>query len=202
MIHPEPGQRAIGKLATDLAAALNHREIHHPAQQPPGDARRAARPAGNLQRALRVGGDVEQRSIAAHDFVQLVDLVELQPRRDAEPVAQGRGQQPQPGRRPDQREGLQLDPHGARRRPLADHQIELEILQRGIEHLFDRRVETVDLVDEKDIVALQIRQDCGQIAGLGQHRPRGHAEPHAQLARHDLRQRRLAQTGRPVKPAV
>ena len=48
----------------------------------------------------------------------------------------------------------------------------------------------------------EVGQDRRQIACLGQHRARGHAKAHAQLPRHDLRQRRLAQTRRPVKQRV
>jgi hypothetical protein len=36
----------------------------------------------------------------------------------------------------------------------------------------------------------------GEIAGLGDHRPGGRAEIDAEFARHDLRQRRLAEAGR------
>jgi hypothetical protein len=54
----------------------------------------------------------------------------------------------------------------------------------------------VDLVDEQDVARFEIGQDGGQIAGLGQDRPRGGAEADAQFLRHDLRQRRLAQPRR------
>ena len=37
---------------------------------------------------------------------------------------------------------------------------------------------------------------------LRQHRPRGHAEVHPELARHDLRQRGLAEARRPVEQRV
>ena len=43
---------------------------------------------------------------------------------------------------------------------------------------------------------------AARIAGLGDHRAGGRAKPDAQFARDDLRQRRLAQTGRAVQQDV
>ena len=81
-------------------------------------------------------------------------------------------------------------------RSLADDEIELEILHRGIEDFLDRRIEAMDLVDEENIARFEIGEDRGKIARLRQHRARGRAEIHAEFARHDLRQRRLAETRR------
>ena len=120
--------------------------------------------------------------------------IELQAHGDAEAVAQRCGQKPHPRRGAHQREGLQFDPHGARGGAFADDEVELEILERGIEHFLDRRIEAVDLVDEEHVARFEIGQDRGQIARPRQHRAGGHAEVHAKLARHDLREGRLAQT--------
>ena len=90
----------------------------------------------------------------------------------------------------------------ARRRPLADDQVELEVLHRRIEHFLDRRLQAVDLVDEQDVAGLQVGQDRGEVAGALDHRPGGGAEADAQLARDDLRQRGLAQAGRAVQQHV
>ena len=54
----------------------------------------------------------------------------------------------------------------------------------------------MDLVDEQDVALFQVGEQRGEIAGLGDDRPRGGAEADAQLARHDLRQRGLAEAGR------
>src|SRR5690606_36949229 len=62
--------------------------------------------------------------------------------------------------------------------------------------LFDRRVEPADLVDEKDVALLEIGEEGGEVAGLGDHRAGGGAEIDAELARDDLRERRLAEAGR------
>ena len=202
MINPQSRQRAIGKLFGNHTIALDHREIHHSAQQPPGDPWRAARAARNLHRAGTVGRHIQQPRVARHDLVQLFDLVKLKPRRNAEAVTQRRRQKPKPRGRPDQREGLQLDPHRARGGPGPDHQIKLEIFQRRIKHLFHRRVEPVNLVDEQHVIAFKIGQDRRQIASLGKNRPRGHAKPDAKLFGHDLGQGRLAKAGGSMKQRV
>ena len=55
----------------------------------------------------------------------------------------------------------------------------------------------MDLVDEQDVAVLKIGQQRGEIARLGDHRPRGGAKPDPHLERDDLRKRRLAEPGRP-----
>ena len=84
----------------------------------------------------------------------------------------------------------------ARRRPLADDEVELEILHRRIEDFLDRRVEAMDLVDEQHVAVFEIGEQRREIARLGDDRAGGGLEVDAQLARHDLRQRRLAEAGR------
>ena len=86
--------------------------------------------------------------------------------------------------------------HRAGGRALADDQVELEVLHRRIEDLLDRRIEAVDLVDEQDVALLEIGQERGEVAGLGDHRAGGGAEVDAELARDDLGERGLAEAGR------
>ncbi len=89
--------------------------------------------------------------------------------------------------------GGQVDAHRTRTRPLADDQVELKILHRRVEDFLDRGHQPVDLVDEQDVVRLQIGQQRGKVAGALYHRPGGSAEVNPQLARHNLRQCRLAE---------
>ena len=51
----------------------------------------------------------------------------------------------------------------------------------------------MNLVDEEDVALLQIGEQRREIAGLGDHRARGGAEIDAELARHDLSERGLAE---------
>ncbi len=54
----------------------------------------------------------------------------------------------------------------------------------------------MDLVDEQNVARLEIGQERGEIAGFGNDRSRGGAEIDAEFARHDLRQRGLAEARR------
>ena len=170
VIHPQTRQGAVGDLAGQAAVALDQGEVDHPAQQATGDAGRAPGAAGDLSRAFGVRRDAQQPGAPGHDQVQFLDRVELQPGRNAEPIAQRRRQKAQPGRRADQGKGLQLDPHGARGRAFADHQVQFEVLERRIEDLLDRRVHAVDLVDEQHVARLEIGQDRREVPGPGQNR--------------------------------
>src|SRR4030095_16818148 len=128
---------------------------------------------------------------------QLPRLVEGEPDRYAEAVAQRRGEEPGAGGGADEREGRERDLDRARGRSLADDQIELVILHRGVEHFLHRRIEAVDLIDEEYVLVLEIGQQCRQIARTHKHRARSRAKADAKLARDDLGKRGLAETGRP-----
>ena len=156
---------------------------------------RAARAARDLGGAVGADRDLEHAGAAGDDRLELGVGVEIQAHGDAEAVAQRRGEQPRARGGADQREAGELDLDRARRRPLADDEIELVVLHGGIEDLLDRRVEAVDLVDEEDVAVLQVGEQRGEIAGLGDDGARGGAEAHAQLARHDLGERGLAEAG-------
>ena len=119
--------------------------------------------------------------------------ISIAPSSDAEPVAPRRGEQPGAGGGADQRERGEIDLHRARGRALADDQVELEILHGGIEHFLHRRIEAVDLVDEQHVALFEIGQECREVARLGDDGAGGGLEVDAQLARHDLGERGLAQ---------
>src|SRR5262249_41963139 len=89
----------------------------------------------------------------------------------AEAPAQRRGDQSRPRRRADQREFGQIEFHRTRRRTLPDHQIKLEILHRGIENLFNRRMKAMNLVNEEHVALFEISEQCRQIARLFYHGP-------------------------------
>ena len=138
----------------------------------------------------------EQPRAADNDLFQLLLGVEIQPHRNAEAIAQWIGEQARARGRADQGEFRKLDLHRSRRRAFADDEVELEILHRGIEHFLHRRAQAMDLVDEQHVALFEIGEQRGEIAGLGDHRPRRGAEADAEFARDDLRQRGLAEAGR------
>ena len=108
-----------------------------------------------------------------------------------------RSEQPGAGGGAHQGERRQVELDGARRGSLADHDVELVVLHRGIEDLLHHRVQPVDLVDEQDVAGLEVREQRGEVAGALEHRPRGLAQVHPELVRgDDVRERGLAEPGR------
>ena len=59
--------------------------------------------------------------------------------------------------------------------PFADHDVELEVLHRGIKNLLDHAREAMDLVDEQHVALFEVRDDRRKIAGALDRRPRGRA---------------------------
>ena len=86
--------------------------------------------------------------------------------------------------------------------PLADDDVELVVLERRIEDLFDHRRHPVDLVDEEHLPLGEVGQDRRQVPGLLEHGPGRGAHGRAHLVRDDVRERRLAEARRPVQQHV
>ena len=143
--------------------------------------------------AMRIDEDLRR---AIDDLRQGVDVVEIQPQRDAEAPVERLGEQARPRRGADQREGRQVHLHRARHRPFADDDVQPEVLHGRVEDLLDGRAQAVDLVHEEDVARLEVRQDAGEIAGARDHRARGQAQTRAHLARDDVGERRLSEARR------
>ena len=195
-------ERGAGDLLRDDRLVLDLGVVAHAAQQTVGDARRAARPAGDFRGAVRVGLYFEDGRGAADDVFQFGDLVEIQPERGPETVAQRRRQESGARRRAHQREAFEPELHRPRGRPLADDEVELEILHRRIQKLFDHVVEPVDLVDEQHVAFVEIGQDGGQVPGPLDRRAGDRPDRDLHLVGDDVRERRLAQSGRAAEQDV
>jgi hypothetical protein len=91
----------------------------------------------------------------------------------------------------------QIDPHRARRRPLADDEIERAVLHRRIEHFLDlpglrRWISSMNRTSPSSrLVSSAARSPALAITG-----PEVARKADAHFARDDLRQRRLAEAGR------
>jgi hypothetical protein len=118
----------------------------------------------------RVGRHLEQLRRARDDQRQFLGRVELESGDDPEAIAQRIGQHAGTGGRADQRERRQIELDRARRRALADHDVDLEVFQCRIEDLFDDRRQAVDLVDEQHVARFEIGQDGGQVTGAFEYR--------------------------------
>ena len=90
----------------------------------------------------------------------------------------------------------QLEADRARRRTLPDHDVELEVFHRRIEHLFDRARQAVDLVDEQHVAVVEVGEDGGEVAGAFERGPARDAQADVHLGGHDPRERGLAEAGR------
>ena len=198
----EHAQGLVGDGVRDDAGALDLSDVAHALQQAVGDARRAAAAARDLERPLVLDGDVEDLGGALDDVHEGVGRVVLEARDDAEAVAQRRGEGAGLRRRADQGEGRDVEADGASARPLADDDVEREVLHRGVEHLFDAVREAVDLVDEEHIMLLQIRQESGEVAAPFDGGAGRLAEVDAELVGDDAGERRLAEARRPVEQDV
>src|SRR5262245_28155255 len=177
-------------------------EVAHAAQKAARDAWRAAGAARDLVGAVGRNADAENARAAIDDLFELSLGIEIEPHRNAETVAQRVGQQAGAGGGANQRERREIDLDRTCRRALADNQVELKILHRRVQDFLDRRVETMNLVDEQDVARLEVGQQGGEIAGFGNHRAGCGAEVDAQFARHDLGQRRLSEPRRTDKQHV
>ena len=192
--------RQISRVIDALVAHLG--EVAHAAQQAVGDPRRAARTGRELGRRLVVDGDPENAGRAAHDRGELVFGVVLEPLPHAEAVAQRGREQAGARGRADQREGRHREADAARRRTFADHDVDLEVLHRRVEHLFDGRVEPVDLVDEQHVALLQVGEDAGHVDLALEGRAGGGVDADLHLGGDDAGEGRLAQSGRPGEQHV
>ena len=91
---------------------------------------------------------------------------------------------------------------GARAGASAHQNIDAEILQRGVEHLFHVGEEAVNLVDEKHLASADIAENAGKVELLLEHRTGGGGELHFELFTDDGGKGGLAEPGRPVEEHV
>ena len=178
------------------ARAAHLRVVAHAAQQAVGNARRAARAQRNLRRAVGVDGNLHHLGGALDDDAQFLFGVKLQAQQNAEARAQRRTQQAGPRGGADERERPNLHHMRARRRSLPDDDVQLVILERGVELLFEHRLHAVNLVEKQHLALAQIGEDRGQVALDLQRRPRGLLKAHVELVGNDGGQRGLAQPRR------
>ena len=106
-------------------------------------------------------------------------------------------QQPGARGRADQRERRQLERHDARAGALPDGDRQALVLHRRIERLLQRARQAVDLIDEEHAARLERGQKRGDVSLALERRPGGLHERHVELGGDDLRERGLAQAGRP-----
>src|SRR5579862_2643903 len=179
----------------DRALVAHLGDVADAAKDAVRDARRAARAARDLLGGVGSDLDTEDPGRTRNDRGELARLVVVEPERHPEAVAQGRRQQSCARRRADERERRQVDRQRARRRSLPHHDVEPEVLERGIEDLLRGAAQSMDLVDEKDVVRLDGREDRCDVLPL-ERRPGYRADADSELLANDVGEARLAKTRR------
>ena len=131
-----------------------------------------------------------------HDPGEVLRLVVLEAERHPEAVAQRRRQEARARSRADHRERREVEGQRPRGRPLADDDVEPEVLESRIEDLLHRAAQAMDLVDEEDVPLPERGQDRGDVALALERRPGRGAQADTELLPHDVGEARLAETRR------
>ena len=114
------------------------------------------------------------------------------------PKRERKGEDEQAGPRggADEGEGANLHHVGARRRALADDDVEFVVFEGGVELFFQHRLHAVNFVEEEHLALAQVGEDGGQVALNLQGRAGGLLEADVQLIGNDGGQGGFAQAGR------
>ena len=139
LVDLEQLERLVGDRDRDHARVAHLGDVADAAQDAVRDPRRAARAPGDLVGGVGLDLDAEDPRAAPDDRAELLGRVVVEPEREPEAVAQRRRQQAGARGRADERERRQVERQRARRRPLADDDVEPEVLERRVEDLLDRR---------------------------------------------------------------
>jgi hypothetical protein len=123
LVHLELEERIVSDIGGDAAVALDLSEVADPSQEPVGDAGRPAGAPRYLERAVVRYGHTEDPGRAQDYAREFIGVVVVESLRDTETRAEGRGQEPRPGRRADEREVLQVQLDATRRRALVQHDV-------------------------------------------------------------------------------
>ena len=82
---------------------------------------------------------------------------------------------------------------------MPDHDVQLVVFERGVEDFLERRLQPVNLVDEKHLLVAEIGQDGSEVALDLQSRPGSLLKGHSQFVGDDGGESGLAQPGRTVE---
>jgi hypothetical protein len=140
--------------------------------------------------------DPEQAGRAVQDRLEVGDVVVVEVGGEAEPVTQRRRQQPRAGGGADDGERRQLERDRGGPGPLADDDVDAEVLHREVEHLLGGAAHPVDLVEEEHLPLVERGEHRRQVTGVLDGRAAREPQGLLELGRDDHRQGGLAQPGR------
>ena len=138
--------------------------VADPAQKIVGDPRSASTAACDFGGGGVIEFHSEEGCGAAHDRSQVFDGVVVEAVGDSETGAKGGTEEAGAGGCTDEGEAGEIQADGASGRALVDNDIDPEVLNGGVEILFDDFGQAVNFIDEEDISLLKSSEETGEIA--------------------------------------
>ena len=138
--------------------------VADPAQKIVGDSGGASATACNFGGGGVIEFHSEEGCGAAHDRSQVFDGVVVEAVGDSETGAKGGTEEAGAGGCTDEGEAGEIQADGASGRALVDNDIDPEVLNGGVEILFDDFGQAVNFIDEEDISLLKSSEETGEIA--------------------------------------
>ena len=167
-----------------------------------GNARGAAATRGDFFGAAFVDRDFEERAAALDDADERGDVVVIEARLEREAGAERRGEQAGAGGGADEGEARDREADAAGVGALVDHDVEAEVLHRGVEVFFDGFRDAVDFVDEEEVAFLEVGEESGEVAGFFDDGAGGDADGFAEFVAEDEGERGFAKAGRSAEEDV
>ncbi len=138
--------------------------VADPAQKIVGDSGGASATACNFGGGGVIEFHPQEGCGAAHDRSQVFDGVVVEAVGDSETGAKGGTEEAGAGGCTDEGEAGEIQADGASGRALVDNDIDPEVLNGGVEILFDDFGQAVNFIDEEDISLLKSSEETGEIA--------------------------------------
>jgi hypothetical protein len=150
--------------AVDVAGGADFGEVADAAEKAVGDAGCATGAHSDFGGAVVVDGDAQDFGGALDDPAEFVVGVELEAEKDAEAGAERGRQEARAGSGRDEGEGIDAHDVGAGGGASTDHDVELVVLECGVEFFFHDGLEAVNFVEEEDLFGFEVGEDGGHIA--------------------------------------
>ncbi len=138
--------------------------VADPAQKIVGDSGGASATACDFGGGGVIEFHSQEGCGAAHDRSQVFDGVVVEAVGDSETGAKGGTEEAGAGGCTDEGEAGEVEADGASGRALVDNDIDPEVLNGGVEILFDDFGQAVNFIDEEDISLLKSGEETGEIA--------------------------------------
>ena len=161
-------------------AAIGFGEVPDPSQKAKRNSRSPPRPSRNFNGTLCVHLNGQLSACSQNNGRQCLGRIKLEPKGNAKTIPERRRQKTGPRCCANKSERRQIKAHRSRSGSLPNHNIDGIVLHGRIKDFLDCGRQTVDLINEKDIIGLKVGEDGDQIARLRDHwsrcRPKSNPE--------------------------